>query len=201
MTDPKDIAVEQSKPGNFSLIERLQNRNLPEEDVDVYLDERLGWDLIRLEEKHADAKKDAEARALEAKIEKVRKQLQESRYVFTLRGMSSERYDEIIDEVTEQYPFEYEENVNPLTGQRTKVEIPNEDRDQLFNTLFLAETIVKVQDPDGNVDESIDAAAVELIKRLAPLDAVRRITNLATRMRMAVEWMDVIQDEDFSPKP
>ncbi len=201
MTDPKDIAVEQSKPGNFSLIERLQNRNLPEEDVDVYLDERLGWDLIRLEEKHADAKKDAEARALEAKIEKVRKQLQESRYVFTLRGMSSERYDEIIDEVTEQYPFDYEENVNPLTGQRTKVEIPNEDRDQLFNTLFLAETIVKVQDPDGNVDESIDAAAVEFIKRLAPLDAVRRITNLATRMRMAVEWMDVIQDEDFSPKP
>lgn len=201
MTDPKDIAVEQSKPGNFSLIERLQNRNLPEEDVDVYLDERLGWDLIRLEEKHADAKKDAEARALEAKIEKVRKQLQESRYVFTLRGMSSERYDEIIDEVTEQYPFDYEETVNPLTGQRTKVEIPNEDRDQLFNTLFLAETIVKVQDPDGNVDESIDAAAVEFIKRLAPLDAVRRITNLATRMRMAVEWMDVIQDEDFSPKP
>src|ERR1043165_2698208 len=95
------IADEQSQPGTFNLIERLQGRGMPTEDVDIYLDEKLGWDLVRLEEKHTLAKKDAEAKELEAKIEKVKRQLQSSRYVFTLQGMSNERYDELIDEVTE----------------------------------------------------------------------------------------------------
>lgn len=201
MTDPQTTATEMSQRGTFNFLERLQGRNLPEEDVTVYLDEKLGWDLVRLEEKHNNTRRDADAREIEAKIKRVKEQLADSAYVFTLRGMTNERYDEIVDQVLEQYPYEYEEVHNPLTGVNQKIEKPSQERDSLFNTLMLAEAIVKIADPDGAVDENITEVTAAQLKKLAPLDAIRRITELATRMRMAVEWMDVIQDEDFSPRP
>lgn len=199
MTDARDIAVEAGK--TFNLVERLQNRGMPEEDVTIYLDEKLGWDLERLEEKHANTKKQEELADLEAKIKRVRRQLQESAYTFTLRGMTNETYDRIIDEAVEAHPYVYDEQINPLTGQKLKTLQSSDERDNLFNTLFLTEAIARVTDPDGAVDENIDAAAVTFIRKLAPLDAIRRITALAERMRMTGEWMDAIQDEDFSPRP
>lgn len=201
MTDAQTIANEQSKPGVFNLVERLQNRGMPTEDVDVYLDERLGWDLLRLEEKHNNTKNVAEAKIIEGKIKRVKEQLAESRYVFTLQGVTNEGYQAVIDRAAESFPYEYEERVNPLTAEKTKVLIENDERDTLFNTLFLAEVITKVSDPDGDEDADITPEKVTFIKNLAPLDAIRRITELAFKMRMATEWMDVIQDEDFSPRP
>ena len=58
-----------------------------------------------------------------------------------------------------------------------------------------------VTDPEGAVDENIGVEEVAFIKRQAPLDAVRLLTETALRMRMSVQWMDQIQDEDFSPRP
>lgn len=201
ITTPEDIATEMSKPGKFSLIERLQNRNMPTEDVDVYFDEKLGWDLMRLEEKLANTKKHDEANAINDKIKRVKAELEKSKYVFTLQGVDNERYDAIIAESEESFPNEYEESANPLTGQKTKVLIENEERDALFNTLFLAECITKVTDPDGGYDDEIGPEVVSWIKKRAPLDGIRRITELAFRMRMAASWMDGMQDEDFSPRP
>lgn len=197
MTDPREIAEEQSKPGKFSLIDRLQNRGLPSEDVDIYLDEKLGWDLIRLEEKHNSAKKDSEVREIEAKIKRVRRELQDSRYVFRVQGMTSERYDELIEKAYTSHPKEEAEQLNPLTGEKTMVEVPSEERDKLLNHLILEESIVSVTDPDGNVDDNITLETVAFLAKLGPLDGLRRISELAFRMRMAVEWMDVLQDEDF----
>jgi len=197
MTDAQAIANDQSKPGVFNLVERLQNRGMPTEDVDVYLDEKLGWDLVRLEEKHVEARKDAEAKVIEAKIKRVREALQASRYVFTIQGLSNEKYDEVIALSEESFPYEYEETVNPLTGQKIREIVDSEDRDKLFNTLFLAEAVVKVTDPDGAVDDDITPEKVSFIKKLGPLDGIRRITELAFKMRMAASWMDGIQDEDF----
>lgn len=200
MSDPQTVATEMSKPETFNFLERLQGRGMPEEDVTIYLNEKLGWDLLRLEEKHANARKNADAVEIEAKIKRVKAQLADSAYIFTLRGMTNERYDELVDQAFEQHPQEYEEVVNPLTGVKNKVEIPNDERDALFNTLLLAETIVKITDPDGAVDENITDAYAANLKKFAPLDAIRRITELATRMRMAAQWMDAVQDEDFSPR-
>lgn len=201
MSDPQTVATEMTQQGTFNLIERLQGRNMPEEDMTIYLDEGLAWDLFQLETKHSNAKRKEEVEEIEAKLKRVRAKLAESAYIFTLRGMTNERYDELVDQTLEQFPYEYEENTNPLTGIKAKNIIPNDERDALFNTLFLAEAIAKVTDPDGNVDENITADTVVFIKKLAPLDGIRMITELATRMRLAVEWMDAVQDEDFSLRP
>lgn len=201
MTDPQTIATEMTERGTFSLIERLQGRNMPEEDRTIYLDEGLAWDLFQLEVKHNNAKRKDEVEEIERKLKTVREKLAKSAYTFTLRGMTNERYDSLVDQTLEQFPYDYEESVNPLSGVKVKNIIPNEERDALFNTLFLAESIVKVTDPDGNVDENITPEVVAFIKKLAPLDGIRLITEVATRMRLAVEWMDAVQDEDFSPRP
>lgn len=197
----KAKAESMTNPGTFSIAERLSNRGLPEEDVPVYLDEKAGWELIRLEEKHADAASDEEAVEIEAKMAKVRAKLASSRYLFTVRGMTNETYDKLIDQVEEEYPKEFTEEFNPLTGGKSKVLIPNEGRDERFNLLFLAESIAKITDPDGAVDSNIDDVAMAFIRNQAPLDALDRIMRMATRMRMASEWMEQLEDEDFSPKP
>jgi hypothetical protein len=199
--DAERVANDMSKPGKFNLVERLQNRGMPTEDVDVYLDEKNGWNLLRLEEKHNEAKKKEELAEIEAAIARVKRALADSKYVFTLQGVSNERYDELIKQAEDAYPVEYEEHVNPLTAEKIKTPIDNEDRDRLFNNIFLADVITKVTDPDGGVDDEITVESVEFIKRLAPLDAIARITRLAFQMRMATAWMDSVQDEDFSPRP
>lgn len=201
ITDAQAIAEAQSKPGTFNLIERLQGRNLPTEDIDIYLDERLAYDLLRLEEKHADAKKDEEAKAIEAKIAKVKKALQESRYVFTIVGLTNEQFEDLTKELDETHPEKFTEELNPLTSERVRTVQPNPERDRLWSTMYLAAIIEKVVDPDGNVDDDINRPKAGFLLDLLPLDGLRRINEAGAKMRLAVEWMDQVQDEDFSPTP
>jgi hypothetical protein len=201
MTDAQTIAEAASQPGSFNIVERLLGRGMPTEDVTIYLDEKLAWDLLRLEAKHNSARKDKEAVEIEKKIERVKKELAKSAYVFTITGITNEAYDALVDQVLEQHPYEYEESINPLTGEKVRTIVQNDERDKLFNTVFMAASIDKITDPDGNVDDQVTPATAAQIKNLAPLDGIRRITEMMTEMRMAVKWMDEIENEDFSPRP
>lgn len=189
-----------ASPATFSILERLANRGMPTEDVTIYLDEDLGWTLAALEHKHANTTNPKQLTQLEKDIALVREQLASSKYIVHMRGMTNERYDEIVDTAIESHPYEYEETVNPLTTQRTKNVIPNEERDELFNSLFLAEAIVSIEDPSGAIDENITPEVIVMFKRLAPIDAIRRIRDTAGAMRMAAEWIEQVETADFTPK-
>lgn len=199
--NPEQYATEHAKsPATFSILDRLQNRGMPEEEVSIYLDEKLGWTLLRLEEKHANTTNVDQLKQLDEDIATVRDALKASTYTVLLRGMTNETYDAVIDTALESYPYEYVESLHPLTGQKVKELVASEEREALFNNLFLAEAIVHFRDPEGALDENITVETVALIKKIAPVDAIRRITELATAMRMAGEWMSEVETEDFSLK-
>lgn len=196
MSDPREIAEEQSKPGKFSLLERLRGRNMPTEKMVIYLDEAGAWDRIRLAERMAEETDGDVLSKLEDEYEALTAQVKASAVTLTLRGMTNDEYDDIVAQAKKTYPVKYEKDINILTGENSIIEVPNEARENLINDLFLGATIVKAEF-DGATDEDIDAEWYHEFKGLAPLDALRRVAETAYRMRMASQWMDEIQNADF----
>jgi hypothetical protein len=197
---PQTIAQNASQQGTFSLIDRLLNRNMPTEEVSIFIDEAAQWDRVRLEKQAGSVTDAEELDDLEDQIADAIARVRASEVVFTIRAISSERYDELIDEAKKRYPVRYEKVTNPLNGRTTHEEIPSADRDTLFNQLYLAECIVQVR-MGNDVDANITPEWVESFEKFAPLDALRVVTTKAYKMRMVGEWMDEYQSEDFLPKP
>lgn len=193
---PEEVAIEQSAQGTFSLIERLQNRNMPEEIVTIYLDEAAAYERTILQELHAKTTDGEKLADIDDQLTAVEAKIRASAIEVTLRAISSKRYDELLERVLETHPQEYEETTSPFTGERKRIEIPSPEREELLNTIYLAECIVQARMGD-DVDETITDAWVKNFKDFAPLDALRLIITAAYRLRMTTEWMDGIQNSDF----
>ena len=154
--------------------------------------------MIGTDEEKAAAK--ARLEHLEERIAEATRAIKDSEVVLTLRAISSERYDELVDQSREKYPLKYEKVSNPLTGRTTMEELASPDRDEYFTDLFLGEVIVRAT-VGNDVDDQIDGDWFAQFKKYAPVDAVRVVVGKAFKMRMVSQWMDTIQDEDFSPRP
>lgn len=206
---PEEIARESMAPGTFNFMERLRGRNMPTEEIAVYLDEDKGYKLHELGRKlNGDAESGVMAatdakviKALNAEITKLEAELRESRYVFKLRAIPTRTYTEISEAADLMYPLEYNEVKNPFTGETKKELIVNEDRDTYYTNRLWAESIVSMTAPNGDVaDDTIDLEFVAQFRAYAPLDAVMRLSEVILRLRMAVEWMDGLEHEDFLVK-
>lgn len=196
----RETAVEMSKPGKFSLIERLQGRNMPEDKVVIYLDEGAAYDRAKVNQKLANATDPDMVAELEAELADLDERIQESAVTISMRGISSEDYEKLVEQAREQYPIEYEERQSAFSLVKEKVELPSPEREELFMELYLAKCITRAE-MGGDIDEDITPDWVAQFKGFAPIDALARITETAYSLRMAVQWMDEIQSEDFSPRP
>ena len=194
------VANEHSAKGKFSLIERLRGRNMPTDDVTIYLDEGAAWRRDVIKELLGDEKDPDKVKALEAELAEVTQAILDSAVVIHVEGISSKEYDALLAEAEESYPTEYEEFQSPLTGQKMKNPIENEERDLMFDVALLA-ACVRSAEIDGFIDEDITREWIAEFKELAPLDGVRKLVSTVFKMRMASAWMDEIQNEDFSPRP
>lgn len=184
-------------PQTFSIIDRVTNRNLPTEDVPVYLDEQAAWRLRKVDALEAKTTDPGDLAELGAERTKLLERLRASEYTFHLRGVTSDEYDELVDEVNETMPAEMDEFVNPLTNQKVRTEKNEDERLELLNTLLLARSITGITAPDGERDENITTEVVAVLKGKLPVDGVRRVVKAAIDLRMMVEWMDSVTDEDF----
>lgn len=198
--EAKDRATEASKQGTFSLMDRLTNRDYPVEDVEVYLDEAAGYQIGKLIEQIANEKDGDKANVLQDDLAKWRKKAESSRVVIHLRGISSEKYDEIVKDAQEQFPLEYREDRNPLTMKLERELLPSEDRETYFRTHLWAEYIRNATDADGNVDANISPEWVAGFLAHAPLNAQAAVYIAVEKLRMVTDWMDNIQTDDFLVK-
>lgn len=197
-----DINIEEAasafkKPGTFNLVERLMGRNMPKDDVVVYFDETSGYEREKVAfalSKETDA---AKVEELNDKLTELDEALAESKYTFHMTGISHKTYDEIIDKTREAYPAEYDESLHPITGQKIKAELPNEDRDELYNTLFLTACVESVEDPDGAVTDEITPEVMGILLKYAPAHGIRKLMDSANHMRMLGDWMNKVQTADF----
>lgn len=199
-TAAEEMAQEMSKPGKFSLIERLQGRNMPKDVVDIYLDEDAAYQRAKLLEEHAAATDPDEVKRLDAELAEIDERIRSSVAHIHMQAIDSGKYDELIEQAREQFPVEYEERQSAFSLVKEKVEIPSPEREELFTQIYLAAVIKRVE-MGGDVDDNIDADWVAQFTHVVPWDGLRRVTETAFKLRMTVQWMDEIQDEDFSPRP
>ena len=196
----KEIAQEHSKPGTFSFIDRLNNRNYPTETVEIYLDELAGHKIEQLQQQRLAENDPDKALIIDSDIEKWREKARESRYTIYLEGISTEAYDKIVEMAQEQYPLEFRETRNPLTMATEREVIENDDREILFRTHLWAAFIRKIEDTAGNVDTNVTPEFMSVFLGLAPIAAQAAVGNAVGKLRMVTNWMDEIQGEDFFPK-
>lgn len=206
--EPRELSDEEAraraeeflKPGKFNFLERLAGRNMPTDEVDIYLDEATAHRIQKLEIKLLKASNNKERLSTEKQIDALKEKARESRYTIHLTAISVEDYDELVDMAREQFPIEYTESRNPLTMALERQVVPNDDREVLFRTHYWAKSITKVVNVAGDADEDITPEWVGFFLGHAPLMAMQAVQSGIEGLRMVSGWMDRLQGEDFLAK-
>lgn len=200
---PEELAEQANEPGTFSFIERLHGRNYAKDTVTIYLNEELGYKLAELEVAYSDKLNLSadEATALQQDIDRLRGEIAPEKYTFYLEGISNEYYDKLVSSAEEQFPYEYDEAIDPWNGAKSKILIDVYERDEYFTNIWWAATIRKVEFADGSVDTGITSEFIEQFRRLGPINALQRVGATVQKLRMATNWIEYTEDEDFLAKP
>lgn len=211
--DPRDVAIEASKPGAFSFLDRVTNRNYPTEEVVVYIDEEGAYKrskllreideqmlLLRGDDKAAAAQRSKKITILRNKTAELEERILKSRVVFHLEGISSDAYDELIDKAAEQFPVEYVESRNPLTMELERTPKSDDNREAYFRSLLWSKFVRKISDGEGNEDTTCTPAYMAAVMGAMPIVGVAHVQAAIERLRMTTNWMDEIQGDDFFPK-
>lgn len=196
----KAIAAEYTTEENFNFMDVLASRELPTEEVEIFLDEAAGMRIQKLTESLENTRDPDQLKVIEEQIDFQREKARRSRFVVHMRAITSDRYDEIIDAAAEEFPYEYKESRHPLTMAPIREIIPNEDRNTYFRTHYWASVIEKVVGPGGGEDANITPEWVGVLLAKAPLVALARIGIAAENLRMVGDWMDRLQTDDFLAK-
>lgn len=204
--DAAKLADEAKKPGTFSIINVLKERAHPVEEVNVYLDEQAAYEASKLQEKIDEITKSTDMDAHDAaeKIVVERDaaiaQLEKSRYVFTISGMSEGKRDELQELSLEKFPMEYEESKNPFTGENNKTEIENKQRDRYFTNLLWSESIKKIVNPEGDTQDGVSIEEVQSLRDMLPIASISLITQSIEKLRISTAIFMSTVDEDFLAK-
>src|SRR6185312_1459698 len=92
---PEELAAEVRAPGKFSFIERLRGRNYAKDDVTIYLNEELAYELQALKITYENTPKLSldKLEFLESEIARVKEALKPDAIKFYMHGISNEEYD------------------------------------------------------------------------------------------------------------
>lgn len=201
--DPQveQLAEEAKKPGKFNLLEVIKDRAYPSDDVNIYLDEETAYHASLIKEKLENVDSKAkEYKTLEAELDALVKKLDESKYVFTITGISEGKREELYEKAVEVFPVEYKEDKNPFTGEVTRNELDNKERDRLFTNMLWSAHIAKVTAPTGDIQEAMTTAEVTQLRDALPLAAVGTINQAIDKIRAATAVFMFTVDEDFLAK-
>lgn len=127
----------------FDLGAVIAGIGFPEEVVTVHFDESLGYRINKVEEalRGAEIRQDSEAvEALDAELADLKQAAKDTAYKVTLRGLPESDRKSCDKKAREKYEVEYS-----FLGQPT----PNPDRDDYYNSLLWAKSIVRFEAPNG----------------------------------------------------
>lgn len=206
MEEVTKIVEEAKAPGTFNILNVLKERAYPRDEAVAYLDEQAAYDASKLDERikeltvSADLTNQDKIDELIAKREEAIARLEKSKYTFEIVGISEGMRADLNEEAIKKFPMEFEEDKNPFTGEVTKRELENKERDRLFTNLLWHASIGKITAPDGAVQESVSISDIEAFRDLLPLAAIGGITQSIEKLRVATAVFMMSVDEDFLAK-
>jgi len=202
--DAAKLVEDAKQPGTFSIVDVLKERAYPKEDVNIYLDEQAAYQASMMNEKIEELKKtNADIKKIDALVasrDEVISKFEKSKYVFSITGISEGLRDDIQEQSLEKFPMQYEEEKNPFTGEITKKEVEDKERDRYFTNLVWHESITKIVDPSGSVQEKITLDDVESLRQFLPIACIGAITQSIDKLRMSTAMFMLSVDEDFLAK-
>lgn len=196
-----ELVEEAKKPGKFNIIDVVKDRAFPTQEVNVYLDEETAYLAAEASEKLKQTPAAGKEYAvIQAEVDSLLLKLEESKYVFTITGISESRRDEILKIASDKYPIEYREDKNTYTGEIKREEIEDENRNNLFTSMLWSEHISKIVAPDGSVQENLSAEDAKELRGALPLASTALINRSIEKIRSASAIFMMTVDEDFLAK-
>ena len=208
---PEELATEAKQPGVFNILNVLNNRGYPKDEIEVVLDDNLIYEATLISEKIKDVDKKldldptdkdllAKREALIGLREEAVANVNKAKYVFTIKGISEGAREEMLDEVQVKFPVEYEETTNPLNGKVTREEVDNPERNKLYTCKLWASHIEKIVSPDGQEQVGLSDDEALALRKLLPIAATAKISESIERLRVATAMFILGTDEDFLAK-
>jgi hypothetical protein len=202
----EEIVEEAKKPGTFSILDVLEDRAYPRDEVTIYLNEQLAYDAAQIQESIDELSKSKslevqdEIDELIKKREELVEKLESEKYVFTIVGISEGLREDLMNEAAEDFPIEYDEHKNPLTGEKTREEKQNPERDRLFTNLLWFNQIEKIENSNGDIQSKITLKDVEALRRQLPIAGIGAITQSIEKLRVSTAVFMMTVNEDFLAK-
>lgn len=213
MTDAKTLAEEATKPEVFNFAEAVLDRNYPEIEVPVYLDEKKVQSLVELLRERMELEIRAAKSAkppvevanrmseIQTDIESLTEDLKASEYIVKIKGIAPEDHQKLDELANEKFPPVFEESTNPITGAPTKTEVENEERDNYFVATMRQAHLVSVTAPNGAVDDDFQGeeniAKVQKTFARLPYIARFKIDEAIKEATISVDFYREIANEVF----
>lgn len=193
-------------PGTFNILNVLKERAYPKDDIHVYLDEDSAYKASVINEKieelstSEDPESQVEIEKLIDERDALIKKIADSKYVFTMVGISEGTRDDLVNKAKEKFPIEYKHETNVLTTETSKEEIESPERDEYFTELLWEAHIEKITAPDGSVQDNIAFEDIHGLRRSLPIAAISNISTSMEKLRLATTVFMLTVDEDFLAK-
>jgi hypothetical protein len=189
--------------GVFSIANLLRDRAYPKSSVAIFLDEGTAHELLTLDQRISKLKNPASPDAVElvGARDKLAAKLDESKVVVHLTGISEGERDKLVNEAVVKYPREFVREMDLMEGKMVKEEKESPERDALFTDLLWLKSIERLEDAEGNVQESLSYSDIREMRHSLPLAASSKISNAIQDLRIATALFMAEVDEGFLAKP
>lgn len=180
-----DLVDKAQSKGKFKLEEVIKGHGLPEDIVEVYLNSDAAYKLSKLSDELSGTIDPTEVAKLEAEAELLKAEILKSKLTFHMRGI-----DQSAIELMEK--------------QARDLNKDNEDEDAWLIDYFcalIASNVYKVEDADGNVDDSV--FTIEDARKWRgslPAEAWGALTEAMQKLTLAAGYFKGLTDAGFLPK-
>lgn len=215
MSDVEDMVNEAKKPGVFKIVDVVKGRGYPKNTVDVYISEDLAHTAAALDEKINQLQESMDSKSvtpqgrkalanqhekLVEEKEKLVAEISEDKYVFHITGISEGDRESLEKKAYEKYPAKYDTDRNPFTGESTKKEIGDLDRQKFFTVLLWSAHIEKIVSPSGDEQNGISPEDASELRNHLPVASISRITEAIEKIRAASAMFMMTVNDDFLAK-
>lgn len=172
----------------FSVLDAIQARTYPTDDVTLYLDFQGAFELNDLTKRARNASSKAEVEALDKQIEELREAIGETALTFHMRGFNAEVAEAI------------EQKIRSAHGMRASDEwLPaHEDALVEFNNSCIAQTIVYVARADGAQDRGpFDASFIQALEKKLGFEQTNKLLQKTQELSFAAAYFENVVSADF----
>lgn len=189
LAEAATVAKEFQSKGTFNLAERLKGRGFPTEEVNVYLNEDAGYQLVRLMSQPAPTD-EAALEAFNELVQGVVDEVQESRLTLSLRGISTGHIKQIGKNLRKS-----------LKAEDPDYDFTSEEFENLQFFHYAAAHIVRVTDYSDDFEERLFTAEdVETLNNVLPRGEWDKILSAVARLSFSSNYFEQATDAGFLPK-